>query len=89
MNRCKNCTVGLFGACRPDYCRQERQGLIEDALWAAEERGHILSAFAKVKRRPIWEARCICCGQLAAVCLDPGPGEPDVYGQALETICMA
>jgi predicted molibdopterin-dependent oxidoreductase YjgC len=85
--RCKDCVVGLLGACGLDYCRQEREALIEEALLSAEARGHALSEFVKVQDHPIWEARCVHCGQLAAVCLDPAPNEPDVYGEALTTDC--
>jgi hypothetical protein len=87
MRRCKDCAVGLLGACGIDYCRQEREALIEEALLSAEARGHAFSAFVKVKGQPIWEVRCVHCGRLAAVCLDPAPNEPDVYGEALTTDC--
>ena len=61
--------------------------LIEQAQQAAEERGHTLSSFEKVKDYPIWQATCGQCGQTAAVNLDPPAGEPDVYGDAVSGVC--
>ncbi|NIV30725.1 MAG: hypothetical protein GWN58_14865 [Anaerolineae bacterium] len=87
MKRCKNCVVGLFGACGIDYCRSEREGLIEQAQRSAEGRGHSLAEFVKVPDYPIWQARCVRCGQLAAINLDPAPNEPDVYGEAASVRC--
>jgi hypothetical protein len=87
MKRCKDCVVGLFGACAPDYCRQERQGLIENAQWFAEQRGHVLSEFIKTSGQPVWQAQCVTCGLVVSVCLDPAPGEPDVHGEGLEIDC--
>jgi len=87
MGKCKDCLVGLFGACSGDYCRVERGILIEQAQHLAGQHGHVLGEFVKVKNRPIWEARCVQCGQGVAVTLDPAPGEPDVYGDALTTPC--
>jgi hypothetical protein len=87
MPRCKDCAVGLLGACGIDYCRQEREVLIEQIRQAAESRGHALSSFEKVKDRPIWRATCSHCGQLVAVDLDPPPGKPGVYGDAVSGIC--
>ena len=63
--------------------------MIEQAQHSAEQRGHALSEFVKVKGYPIWEARCVRCGRLAAVCLDPEPNEHDVYGDALSIDCSA
>jgi hypothetical protein len=83
---CKNCVVGLFGVCN-DYCRPEREGLIEEAQQLAEQHGHSLGEFIKVKDHPIWEARCVHCGQMAAINLDPPVSQPDVYGTALSADC--
>jgi hypothetical protein len=87
MKKCKNCVVGLFGVCGIDYCHAEREGLIEEAQRSAEERGHSLAEFVKVQDYPIWQARCVRCGQLAAINLDPAPNEPDVYGEAALVTC--
>lgn len=87
MRRCKNCVVGLFGACRPDYCYGERQGLIEEAEYLAAQGGHVLGSFDKVEGHPIWRSYCVHCGQSAAIALDPAPSEPQVYGDATSTVC--
>ena len=87
MSKCKDCVVGLLGVCGIDYCRQEREVLIEEAQQAAEQRGHSLTEFVKVKDHPIWEARCVRCGQLAAIHLDPVPNEADITGEALAGHC--
>ena len=85
--RCKDCVVGLFGACGIDHCRQEREALIEQARRLAEQHGHTLAEFVKVKSYAIWQARCVRCGQSAAINLNPSPNEPDVYGEAVTTNC--
>jgi hypothetical protein len=87
MIKCKECAVGLLGACSLDYCRAEREALIEQARHAAEARGHTLTPFAKVDDHPIWQARCGLCGQMAAINLSPPTGEPDVYGEAVASVC--
>jgi hypothetical protein len=87
MLRCKKCAVGLLGACGLEYCQSEREILINQALQAAEERGHTLSSFEKIKDYPIWQAKCSQCGQMAAINLDPPTGEPDVYGDAVSKVC--
>lgn len=87
MKKCKNCVVGLFGACGIDYCYAEREGLIEEAQRSAEGRGHSLAEFVKVPDDPIWQAWCVRCGQLVAINLDPAPNEPDVYGEAASVTC--
>lgn len=87
MKRCKNCVVGLFGACGIDYCYSEREGLREEAERRAEQRGHTLTEFVKAKDYPIWQAQCVRCGQLAAINLDPMVNEPDVYGEAVNDNC--
>ena len=86
--RCKNCVAGLFGACGVDYCRPERRGLIEDAHWTAEGRGHQLGPFAKLDGQAVWESRCVQCGGGVTVRLDPAPGEPDLAGGVLEGDCV-
>jgi hypothetical protein len=87
MRRCKNCVVGVLGACGPDYCYGERQGLIEEAEYLATRGGHALGSFDKVKGHPVWRARCVLCGRSAAIALDPGMGEPEVYGDATVSPC--
>jgi hypothetical protein len=87
MRKCRHCVTGLFWACASDYCYQERQGLIEEAEYRAEQHGHVLTSFAKDKGHPVWRARCSSCGLEAIIRLDPAPNEPDVYGEALTTDC--
>jgi hypothetical protein len=87
MIRCKECAVGLLGACSLDYCQTEREALIEQARQASEAYGHVLTGFAKVKDYPIWQATCELCGQMAAINLDPPAGQPDVYGEAVASAC--
>ena len=87
MGGCRECAVGLLGACREDYCRSEREPLIEDASGLAAAHGHALSDFVKVSHRPVWQAHCLCCGRLVKINLDPVPNEPDVGGEACETDC--
>jgi hypothetical protein len=87
--KCRNCVVGLFGACGVDYCRSERHGLIEDAHWTAEGRGHQLEAFAKLEGQAAWQSRCVQCGRGVTVRLDPAPGEQDLAGEVLEVDCVA
>jgi hypothetical protein len=71
-----------------DYCRTERELLIEQARQFAEQRGHSLSDFVKEKRRPVWRATCIHCGLLAGINLDPSSNETDVYGEAVTAQCV-
>ena len=87
MIRCKQCAVGLLGACSLDYCQTEREVLIVQARQAAEARGHTLTEFEKEKDYPIWRATCTQCGQRAAINLDPPTGEPDIYGEAVANAC--
>ena len=87
--RCKDCVAGLFGACGVDYCRPERQGLIEDAQWTAAGRGHQLEAFAKLDGQAAWQSRCAVCGLEVTVRLDPAPGQQDLAGKVLEVDCVA
>ena len=86
--RCKDCVVGLFGACAADYCAAERAGLMEQAQAAAGQRGHTLGEFAKARGRPTWEARCLRCGRVAAICLDPECAGQDLSGPALVEDCQ-
>jgi len=87
MRKCKNCVVWLLGVCGMDYCRQEREVLIEQAQRFADQRGHTLTEFVKVKGYAIWQARCVRCDWPAAINLDPPPNEPDIYGKAVTTNC--
>lgn len=89
MSRCKQCAVGLLGACSLDYCQPEREVLIEQARQAAEARAHTLADFEKAKDIPVWQATCTRCGQEAVINLDPATGEPDVYGAAVANDCPA
>ena len=86
--RCRDCVVGLLGACGADYCRSERQSLIEDARWTAEGRGHQLDPFEKLDGQAVWQARCVRCGRGVTVRLDPAPGERDLAGEAVEVNCV-
>jgi hypothetical protein len=87
MRRCKECAVGLLGACSLDYCQTEREVLIERAQKDARAHGHTLAGFAKIKSHPIWQATCSLCGQTAAINLDPPTGESDIYGEAVANAC--
>jgi hypothetical protein len=88
MITCKNCVVGLFGMCHNmEFCRLEREILMEQAQQSAEQRGHTLAEFVKVKGCAIWQAQCIRCDWLAAINLDPPPNEADIYGEAVTTAC--
>lgn len=88
MINCKNCVVGLFGVCHNmEFCHVERGILVEQAQQAAEQRGHTLAEFVKVKDYAIWQARCIRCDWLVAINLNPPPNEPDVYGEAVTITC--
>ena len=89
MARCKGCSVGLLGACGVDYCRQEREAMVEQAERLARQYGHALTSFSKVKRYPIWQARCVHCGQRVSLNLDPKPNEPDISGPVVEAECPA
>ena len=87
MAECKNCVVGVLGACSFEYCRTEREILLEEVLELATALGHRLSEFDKVKDYPVWQARCIYCGQLVAINLDPRPGESEITGGASSARC--
>jgi hypothetical protein len=87
MPSCKDCVaMGLLGVC-DDYCREERQVLTDQARQSAEQRGHTLTEFIKVKDYAVWEARCVHCGQQATINLDPPPNGADVYGEATTATC--
>ena len=87
MPSCKDCVaIGLLGIC-DDYCREEREPLMDEARQSAEQHGHTLTEFDKVKGYAIWQAKCVRCGQLAAVNLDPPPNGADVYGEATTAVC--
>jgi len=85
--RCKDCVARVFGACRGEFCQAERVGLHELAEREAQQRGHELGPFEKVKNYPIWKARCERCGREIAYTLDPGPDEQSIYGHALDGTC--
>ena len=87
MARCKNCVVGLLGACSEDYCQTERSLLIEQAQEAAKRQGHTLGEFVKVKDYATWQARCERCGQLVTINLNPEPGELDICGEGATAAC--
>jgi hypothetical protein len=87
-NTCKDCVVWLLTGCRTDFCRPEREWLVEEARQSAEQRGHTLIEFVKLKGRPIWQARCTHCGRLVAINLDPSPNESCIYGEAVTVNCQ-
>jgi hypothetical protein len=87
MPRCKNCIVGLLGACGDDYCRSERESLIAQAREAAKQHGHKLGEFTKVKNYAVWQARCTQCGQMITINLNPESDEPDICGDAVTVEC--
>jgi hypothetical protein len=87
MAECKNCVVGILGVCSFEYCRTEREVLLEQALELTGQGGHTLSEFVKVKGYPIWQAHCLHCRQSVAINLDPRPGERDVSGRAISAPC--
>ena len=87
MAKCKNCIVGILSVCSLDYCRPEREALLERALELATRGEHTLGEFAKVDDYPIWQARCVHCGRGVSVNLDPAPGKAAVYGEAAMLRC--
>jgi len=86
MNKCKGCTAALFGPCH-DYCRAEREGLIEEAQRLAAQGGHALGTFEHIVGYPTWVARCAQCGRMVTATLDPQPGQSVLSGAALEESC--
>lgn len=89
MEKCKGCVADVLGICQGDFCRAEREALIEEAERRARQLGHALSDFVKSKGCPVWRARCIHCDEPVAINLDPAPGEAAIYGEAVETGCAA
>jgi len=87
MERCRDCVADLLGACRGEFCRIEREALIEEAERRARQHGHILGEFVKQEGCPVWQAQCIHCGQPVAICIDPRPGEEDIEGEAIFFKC--
>lgn len=85
---CKDCVVGALGTCSGDYCRAEREALIEWATDLAQGKGHQLGEFRKLKGEPVWEARCLRCGRSLSVALSPEPGQPDVSGEVTTEGCL-
>ena len=91
MGKCKDCVVGLFGSCgrNADYCRLERETLMEEARLLAKEHGHVLGEFVQVKELSIWQAHCAQCDQLAFIDIDPAVDNPPIYGEATTVRCPA
>lgn len=87
MGKCKDCVAGLLGPCEGDLCRHEREALVEQARCRAEENGHALGEFSKVRDYAVWEARCERCACVATVRLDPSVGQESVCGDALCLAC--
>lgn len=90
MGLCKECVAFHLGACRDlSYCLQERRALIEEASQRAREHKHAkLSAFTRWREGySIFEARCLACGMVVRVDVNPAIGEPDLSGEALFTDC--
>jgi len=85
---CKGCVVPLLTVCK-DYCREERESLIEGANCTAERLGHALGEYVHVEGFPIWQARCQRCGRLVVINLDPAPGELAISGEAVAVKCSA
>ena len=90
MGSCRNCSAWHFGVCRDlNYCRAERESLMEGAQQLAEQRGHTLTEFARVELGlSIFQSQCIHCGETVIIDVNPGPGEKDMYGVALTTYCI-
>jgi hypothetical protein len=87
-NKCKDCVAWLLGGCgTAEYCRPERECLIEEARDLAERGGHMLTEFVHVKGHPIWQAECTRCGQSVDINLDPEPDEACVNGDVLTVAC--
>lgn len=89
MGSCRECPVWQFGVCRDrNYCRAEREALMEVAQRLAEQRGHSLTEFARIEHdSSIFACECIDCGKKVAVDTNPGPDEKDMYGEALTGNC--
>jgi hypothetical protein len=89
MGLCRECAAWQLGACRNlDYCREERASLIEEARRLAVEHGHDLTEFTRWQTgHSALEARCVRCGYSVRVDVNPGPGELDLYGEAIAADC--
>lgn len=84
---CRDCVVWLLSGCRTDFCWPEREPLMQKARQSAEQGGHTLTEFVKLKGHPIWQAQCARCGRLAAINLDPSPNEACIYGEVFTVNC--
>lgn len=81
MALCKNCALGLLVACKDGVgCKQEREILIEEATYHAEQQGHSLTEFIKIKDVPKWQSVCKHCSGQVTIHLDPLPGEATITG---------
>ncbi|GEM_PF-2344740 len=91
MGRCRDCVVGLFGACgrNADYCRLERETLMDQARSVAGRQGHTLGEFVQVQGYSVWQAQCLECGQSALIDIEPATDSPAVYGEATANRCPA
>ncbi len=89
MSLCRDCAVGLLGACNGDYCRAEREPLLEEAQLLAEQHAHVLTDWAKQKGVPVWQACGQRCGRGATINLDPAPGEFALEGNAITQDCVS
>ncbi len=90
MGSCRKCSVWHLGVCTDmDYCRAERESLMEGAQQLAEQRGHALTAFVRVEQGlSIFQCQCMHCGKTVVIDVNPDPGEKDMYGEALIIICI-
>ncbi len=90
MGLCKECVAFHLGACRNlDYCRQERQALMEEAYQSVQAHGHSeLSPFVRWREGySIFEAHCLACGMVVRIDVNPAPGECELCGEALSQDC--
>ena len=87
MEECKGCVADVLGACQGDFCRLERDALVENAQRLATLQGHVLGEFVKSEGCPVWQAVCARCGNTAIINIDPVPGEADLSGEALFAPC--
>jgi hypothetical protein len=89
MGTCTECIAWQFGACRDkSYCLAERESLIEQAVARAAEHGHAPGEFSRRREGySVFQAHCTRCSRVVAVDVNPAPGEPDVFGEALTVDC--
>jgi hypothetical protein len=89
MGLCKECAAWQLGACRNlDYCHEERAALIDEARRLAVGRGHEMTEFTRWQAgHSVFEAHCERCGRSVRIDVNPGPGELDLYGEAIATDC--